>query len=77
MNQLSGDAVFTNMEIGRDASTLDKGPSGGQGFQDMFAQQADKVHIDNLRQTMYATTAGTFRLNGLGLNLNAGVNECW
>jgi hypothetical protein len=77
MGQLDGEATFTNMEIGRDASTLDKGPAGGQGLQDMFAQQADTIHIDNLRQTMYATSAGVFRLNGLHLKVLKGNEACW
>ena len=77
MNQLDGDATFSNIEIGRDASSLDKGPKGAQGFQGMFAQQADKVHIDHLHQIMYATHAGTFRLNGLHLTVGKGKDECF
>jgi hypothetical protein len=77
MSQLDGDATFTNIEIGRDASTLDKGPAGAQGFQDMFAQQADEIHIDNLKQRMYASHAGVFRLNGLHLEVTKGKKECF
>jgi hypothetical protein len=77
MNQLDGDATFSNIEIGRDASTLDKGPNGAQGFQGMFAQQADKVHIDHLHQVMYATHAGTFKLSGLHLTVGKGKDECF
>jgi nucleoid-associated protein YgaU len=77
MDQLNGDATFTNIEIGRDASTLDQGAAGGQGLQDTFAQQADTVHIDKLRQTMYATHAGIFRLNGLRLKVVNGNSSCW
>lgn len=77
LTHLEGDAEFTNIEIGNDASKLNKGPSNAKGFQDMFAQQADKAHIDNLRQNSFATTAGTFRLNGLNLNLTKGKNECY
>jgi hypothetical protein len=77
MNQLDGDATFANIEIGRDASTLDKGPNGAQGFQGMFAQQADTVHIDHLRQVMYATHAGSFKLNGLHLTVANGRDECF
>jgi hypothetical protein len=77
MNQLDGDATFTNIDIGQDASTLNKGPNGAQGLQGMFAQQADKVHIDNLRQVMYSTHAGTFKLNGLHLVVNKGKDECY
>jgi Family of unknown function (DUF6230) len=77
LSRLEGDATFTNIEIGNDASKVDKGPANAKGFQDMFAQQADSVHIENLRQNSYATSAGTFRLNGLNLALNKGKNECY
>jgi hypothetical protein len=77
MDHLSGDATFGGIEIGRDASTLNKGPAGAQGFQDMFAQQADTIHIDHLQQTSYATTAGTFSLVGLNLSLASGKDECF
>ena len=65
-DELSGDASFTHMHIGQDASTLNqvpgvKGPAGG------FGQQAATVTIDHLRQHAYATTAGTFTLPGFGL----------
>lgn len=75
MTQMDGNATFTNIEIGRDASTLDKGP--GKGMQGLFGQQADKVEILNLRQVAWATTAGTFRLNGLHLQVKLGDEECF
>ncbi|MFD7782142.1 DUF6230 family protein [Streptomyces nojiriensis] len=75
--QLAGDAVFTNIEIGRDASTLDKGPAEAQGMQDLFAQQADTVSITDLQQTAWATNAGTFKLSGLGMNVSKGKKECF
>ncbi|MGV9562301.1 DUF6230 family protein [Streptomyces sp. NPDC003480] len=65
---MSGNAAFRNIEIGDDASTLDKG--GVQGAKGVFSQQADTVHIDNLRQTNYATTAGVFTLPGLHLSFH-------
>ena len=63
-DQLSGNAEFKNINIGQDASTLKwvQGPTGA------FAQQADSVTIDNLRQHAYATTAGTFTLPGFSLS---------
>ncbi|MFI8104508.1 DUF6230 family protein [Streptomyces sp. NPDC086023] len=75
--QLGGDAVFTNIEIGRDASTLDKGPDGSQGMQDLFGQQADSVRITKLRQTAWATNAGTFKLSGLNMTVAKGKKECF
>ncbi|WP_405883348.1 DUF6230 family protein [Streptomyces sp. NBC_01136] len=66
--ELSGDASFGKIEIGNDASTLDK--AGVQGNKGVFSQQADTVHIGNLRQTNYATTAGVFKLPGLTLSFS-------
>lgn len=65
-SQISGDASFTNMNIGQDASTLNEVP-GVTGAKGLFSQQADTVTINNLRQTNYATTAGTFTLPGLSM----------
>lgn len=65
---LTGDASFTNIEIGNDASTLDK--AGVKGPLGVFSQQADTVHIANLRQTNYATTAAVFKLPGLKLSFS-------
>lgn len=75
--QLSGNASFHNIEIGRDASTLDKGPDTAQGMQDLFAQQADDINISNLRQTAWATNAGTFKLSGLSMKISKGKKECF
>jgi hypothetical protein len=77
MTQLDGNAEFTNIEIGRDASTLDKGPPGAQGLQGLFGQQATAVHITNLRQTAWASYASTFRLAGLRMALKPGKHECF
>ncbi|MBN3929612.1 cholesterol esterase [Streptomyces verrucosisporus] len=75
--QLSGDASFENIEIGRDASTLDKGPEGGQGMQDAFSQQADTITISDLEQTAWATNAGTFKLADLSMKITQGKHECF
>ncbi|MBJ7904232.1 DUF6230 family protein [Streptomyces sp. NPDC004549] len=66
--KLSGDASFDNIEIGNDASTLTK--ANAKGPIGVFSQQADTVHIANLRQTNYATTAGVFKLPGLNLRFS-------
>ncbi|MEU6812093.1 DUF6230 family protein [Streptomyces sp. NPDC046831] len=66
--ELSGNASFDNIEIGNDASTLTK--AGVQGPKGVFSQQADTVHIADLRQTNYATTAGVFELPGLKLGFS-------
>ena len=71
MSQLSGDATFTRIDIGQDASDLSpSGPPGG------FGQSADIVDIDNLVQVSWATTAGTFTLPHLNLRLGGVGTEC-
>jgi Family of unknown function (DUF6230) len=82
MNALDGNAKFTGMEIGRDAATLDKGPTNdasekAQRREGFFSQQADKVTITNLKQVAWATTAGEFNLTGLSLRLKWGKDECF
>lgn len=77
MSQMDGNATFTNIQIGRDASTLDKGPAGAQGLQSLFSQQADRVHIDNLKQVAWSTNAGSFKLSGLRMKIAKGKDECF
>ncbi|RZU49177.1 hypothetical protein EV385_0913 [Krasilnikovia cinnamomea] len=82
MSQLDGNANFTNIEIGRDASTLDKGPTNDPGEQaqrrqGMFSQQADTVTITDLKQVAWATAAGQFNLRHLSLRLHWGRDECF
>ena len=79
VKDLSGDATFTNINIGQDASTLTTGGPDAQGGVGTFGQQADKVVITGLRQTAVSTTAGTFKLTGLDLKLNLGSKpkECF
>lgn len=70
VDELNGDAVFTKINIGQDASTLTKGAEGAAGPAGAFGQEADVVDIDGLRQVAYSTTAGTFTLKGLKLKVN-------
>lgn len=69
-DQLSGDASFDHIQIGRDASDLDAVP-GITGPLGDFGQQAKSVTIDNLRQDNYATTASTFTLPGLSMGFSS------
>ncbi|WP_380283251.1 DUF6230 family protein [Kitasatospora purpeofusca] len=65
---LTGDAEFTNIEIGGDASTYTK--AGVKGLPGVFGQQADTVTIRNLRQHNYASTAAAFKLPNLHLSFS-------
>jgi hypothetical protein len=65
----SGDASFTNINIGQDPTTFTEVPgvTVPANVKGTFGQQADTVTISNLRQTALATTAGVFTLPGLSL----------
>ncbi|ROS76490.1 DUF6230 family protein [Cellulomonas sp. PhB143] len=73
MTDLKGDATFTNIRIGVDASVVNTKAKGTKGD---FAQDASKINIKGLEQTAWSTTAGTFALNGLHLQLTNG-KECF
>lgn len=72
VTQLEGNATFTNIDIGVDASDV-----GGQAG--AFGQRADSVVITDLKQVAWSTSAGTFTLNGLKLKVNVGADakECF
>ena len=78
MSELGGDATFTNIDIGQDASTLDKDGLKTHGAVGGFGQQADTVTITNLKQVAYSTSASTFKLSGMSLKLFVGNGkECF
>ncbi|MFJ9454410.1 DUF6230 family protein [Kitasatospora sp. NPDC101447] len=68
---LSGDAEFTNIEIGGDASTFTKAGPVGKGNPGVFGQQADTVLLTNLKQHNYASTAVGFKLPNLRLSFSS------
>jgi len=67
---VTGDASFNKIEVGRDASTLNRVP-GVKGQIGVFAQQAESVTITNLRQNNFATTAATFKLANLHMSFES------
>ncbi|MDL9979931.1 DUF6230 family protein [Microbacterium sp. ASV49] len=73
MTDLQGDATFKNIRIGVDASSVITSAKGTAGD---FAQDATSMDIDNLKQTAWSTTAGTFTLTGMHLQLTNG-QECY
>ncbi|MGW1027536.1 DUF6230 family protein [Streptomyces sp. NPDC002577] len=77
---LNADATFKGLDIGVAAGKADKGPGISEDDQANpfgFAQQADEVVLKNVKQTAWATTAGTFKLSGLHMSLSTGVKECY
>ncbi|MEU2283603.1 DUF6230 family protein [Streptomyces sp. NPDC013178] len=81
VEDLAADATFTNIDIGVAAKDLNKGPGmkggGEQANPYGFGQQAEKAVLTDVKQTAWATTAGTFKLSGLKMSLSTGVKECY
>ncbi|MFF7156350.1 DUF6230 family protein [Streptomyces sp. NPDC008139] len=83
LDQLDADATFTNINIGVAAGDSHKGP----GVKDKdatdpgsFAQEADEADLTGVKQTAWATSAGTFKLAGLSLGVKKGSGagvECY
>lgn len=71
---LHDDVAFTNLQSGRDASTLNEGPPGVVGAAGMFGQQATTIRLTDIKATAWALTAGTFKLPGLSVGFGS---ECF
>ncbi|WP_159942985.1 MULTISPECIES: DUF6230 family protein [unclassified Nocardiopsis] len=76
IEQLRGNAEFDSIEIGRDASTLDKA-DGGQGPAGGFGLQADTITVTDMELTTWAVTSGSLNLTGLSLAVRPGDHECF
>ena len=81
VDDLSADATFDDIDIGVAAKDAAKGPgikSGDTANPYGFAQQATKATLTDVKQTAWATTAGTFKLSGLHMSLSTGTSaECY
>ncbi|MET8944280.1 DUF6230 family protein [Streptomyces sp. NPDC004542] len=78
---LNADATFKGLDIGVAAKDASKGPGMKGGSEQAnpfgFAQQADSATLTDVKQTAWATTAGTFKLSGLHMSLSTGTHECY
>ncbi len=74
MTDLKGDATFSNIRIGVDASHVNTDAKGTAGE---FAQDADGIKINGLQQTAWSTTASVFTLNGMHVQLTDGSKGCF
>ncbi|WP_327697767.1 DUF6230 family protein [Streptomyces sp. NBC_00459] len=73
-------AVFSGMDIGVAAGSLTDPPMKGGAEKSNpygFGQSADSVELYKVKQTAWATTAGTFTLPGLSMKLYSGTKECY
>lgn len=84
VEDLGADATFNNIDIGVAAKDARKGPGINQDEVSSkrtnpygFAQQAESATLTDVKQTAWATTAGTFKLPGLHMKLQTGKHECY
>lgn len=84
VEDLGADATFKNIDIGVAARDAHKGPGikpgeiqGEKTNPYGFAQQAESATLTDVKQTAWATTAGTFKLPGLHMKLQTGTHECY
>jgi hypothetical protein len=81
LDSLNANAQFNNINIGVAAGDSTKGPGmkGGSEVADpgSFAQEADSATLTGVKQTAWATSAGTFTLSGLSMHVSKGDNECF
>jgi len=85
VENLEANAVFHGIDIGVAAGSFNKGPkvksdeiTGKKANPYGFGQQADSVELSKVKQTAWATTAGTFELSGLSMKLSKGTDaECY
>jgi hypothetical protein len=75
--QIDGDLVQRNVELGRDAGELDRGPADAKGQPGGFGLQSDTLEVDNIRIITRSVTAGTLRLDQVRIALRAQEQECY
>ncbi|MFF3765043.1 DUF6230 family protein [Streptomyces sp. NPDC001922] len=78
--QLDANATFRNINIGVAAGASNKGPGinkDDHASRGGFAQEADSATLTDVKQTAWATSAGTFKLSGLSMKIHKGVKECY
>ncbi|MFT7835753.1 DUF6230 family protein [Saccharothrix sp. BKS2] len=77
LSDMNADATLTNLVLGTDAATVDRGAEGVTGQAGDYAHQADGIVIERLRSTAGTTTAGVFKLTGLHITAVPGRQECF
>ena len=72
-------ATFHNINIGVAAGAMTKGQTNSQDKVDpnSFAQESDSADLSGVKQTAWATSAGTFALAGMHRSMSAGQHDCF
>jgi hypothetical protein len=71
--------TFNNVDIGVATGSMTKGQVNPKDHVDPngYAQQADSAEIIDAHQKVWATSAGTFELADLHMNIAAGRHDCF
>jgi hypothetical protein len=86
LDHLEADATFTNIDIGVSVNGINKGPKQKEPedqrkvLPGSFAQQAETAVLTGVKQKAWATSAGTFKLSGLQMDVSKGSGpkkECY
>ncbi|RPF36339.1 DUF6230 family protein [Streptomyces sp. TLI_185] len=80
LDDLSADATFSDINIGVAAKSATKGPGIAENDKtnpNGFAQEARHASLTGVKQTAWATTAGTFKLSGLRMSISTDAKECY
>lgn len=83
LDQLDADATFKNINIGVAAGDTHQGPgvkANDRTDLGSFAQESETADLTDVKQTAWATSAGTFKLAGLSLRVHKGSGssvECY
>ena len=85
VEDLEANATFRGIDIGVAAGSFTKGPkvkadeiNQKQANPYGFGQQAESATLTDVKQTAWATTAGTLKLSGLSMKLSKGTDaECF
>jgi hypothetical protein len=73
MTDLKGDATFTNIRIGADASTVITDAKGSAGD---FGQDSQGINLQNFSQVAYSTTASTLQLTNMHMKVTTDGSGC-
>jgi F0F1-type ATP synthase membrane subunit c/vacuolar-type H+-ATPase subunit K len=74
VTSIDGDLTLTQVQIGKDASTLDGPAKGAAGA---FGLQAATQTVNGFKTQAWSATAASLTLQGLKLNFGKSVTECF
>ncbi|MEU6484538.1 DUF6230 family protein [Streptomyces sp. NPDC046887] len=76
LDNLEGNLRFGDVQLGRDAATLDA-VAGVRGAEGAYGQQARTMDITGMRLTSWSVTAGSFTLRGSRMFVRLGEHPCF